>query len=167
VGTFSDHLSKGKSNIYFLSQINSNIGLNWDWHVTISFYSALHLLSAHVVSKTGKNHLSHTALQEALNFQNPLSISKVDQTTYLAYTKLYQLSRRARYLVHDDSAQNKGVDIIDCQLTVDKHFRKAIKHLDVIMNYITNNYDVEFTKAEIRCKELNNIEFNHFTVVNI
>lgn len=165
MGTFTEHIKQAKANLEKLALVNKNIPDSWDWQVTIGFYAALHLISAHIVSKAQKNYMSHTHVNDAINPTTQFSVAKLDEATYLAYNKLYQLSRRARYLINENNERNKGVDIQHCHLTYDKHFRKAITHLNTIMNKMSSEHAITFAKHEICCIELNGITFENFTII--
>lgn len=166
MGTYTEHITQGKSNLVFLTDVNKNINDRWDWQVTVCFYAALHFISAHVVVKTGKNYLSHTNINDAINPTTQLSIAKLDNTTYLAYNKLYQLSRRSRYLINENNSKNNGAAIQSCNLTHSIHLKRAISHLEVIMNYMIDNYAISFSKSEITCIDLKNVPFKNFTILS-
>ena len=102
MATFQEHIDQSNNNLDYLSNINNLINDRWDWQVTVSFYCALHLINAHIVQKTNKNYLSHSQVSSAISPYNLLSLSKVDEEIYLSYTKLFQLSRRARYLLNEN-----------------------------------------------------------------
>ncbi len=161
MGNFSEHIQQGKNNLEFLGKINESCNSNWDWQVTGCFYAALHLMSAHVVSKTNKNYLSHTALQDALNPYHQLSVSKIDLDTYRSYEKLYQLSRRSRYLIKE--SVDKSLDVQPCTLTYSTHFRKAIYHLDKVLDFIKSTYGESFSQIKLTCVDLNSQTYSHFT----
>ncbi|KGO89538.1 hypothetical protein Q764_07120 [Flavobacterium suncheonense GH29-5 = DSM 17707] len=126
-------------------------------------------MSAHVVNKTNKNYLSHTSVSDVINPTRVLSVGKIDEATYLSYTKLYQLSRRSRYLINEKVAQNKGgapqPDIQPCNLTYSTHFRKAVSHLEVVMNFMAKEYALTFSKTDLKCVDLNGMAFNYFNVL--
>jgi hypothetical protein len=164
LGTYAEHITQGKSNLVFLTEVNKNNPENWDWQVTVCFYAALHFISAHVVFKTGKNYLSHSSINDAINPTTQLSVAKLDEKTYLAYTKLYQLSRRARYLINENSKHNIGREIQTCNLTHSIHFKRAINHLETVMNFIAENYLITFSKSDIKCIDLNGLDFINFTI---
>lgn len=164
MGSFSAHLLQAKTNLQFLQNVNSNISDCWDWQVTTCFYSALHLISAHIVDKTGKNYLSHSQVSNLINFEEQLSVAKVDEQTYISYKKLQLLSRRSRYLIAL-SEQSKGVSIQPVCLTYDRHFKKAIYHLDKVMDYVSSNYNVSFDVIDLKCVELKKDTYNHFKVI--
>lgn len=134
MGTFTEHINQAKQNLSFLSSVNENINNRWDWQVTVCFYSAVHLINAHIVSKTSKNYLTHGQVAEVINPYATLSLGSIDENTYVSYTKLHQLSRRSRYLLSEN--YDKTIDVQTACLTYDKHFKKAIHHLDVIIEFI-------------------------------
>lgn len=162
MGNFNEHIDQSVSNLDFLAKVNESIDGNWDWQVTICFYSALHLMNSHIVDKTGRNYLSHSQVSEVINPYNQLSIAKLDDETYKSYNKLFQLSRRSRYLLNENFKKKGAVDVQPASITYDKHFKKSIYHLDKIISYISNNYQVSFTKRTIKCIELKNLTFDNF-----
>jgi hypothetical protein len=165
LGNFSEHILQAKNNLVFLSEINKNINNRWDWQVTTCFYSAVHLINAHLVNKTGKNYLSHNQVAEHINPYNNLSVSKLDEETYLSYNKLHQLSRRSRYLLNENFKKKGVVDVQPACITYDKHLKKAIRHLDNVINYISKEYGAEFNPTQIKCIELNGLQFNNFKIL--
>jgi len=166
LATFDEHISHSKDNLDYLSKINNSINERWDWQVTVCFYSALHLINAHVVKKTGKNYLSHSQISNAINPYNSLSISKLDESTFLAYEKLFQLSRRSRYLLSENFKKGDEVEIQPACLTYSKHFKKTICHLNTIVQFISNAYNVEFAITEVICIDLNGLTFENFKIKN-
>lgn len=165
MGSFNEHINHSFSNLEFLSKVNTSINSSWDWQVTICFYSALHLMNSHIVSKTGKNYLSHSQVAEVINPYTQLSLAKLDEETYLSYNKLFQLSRRSRYLLNENFKKKGVVDIQPACITYDKHFKKSIYHLDKIISFISANYDVSFKKTNVNCVELRNLTFDNFIVI--
>ena len=115
----------------------------WDWQVTISFYTALHLVNAHIFQKTGNSYTTHSQADAVINFANSLSIAKLPQDEYLAYAKLQMLSRRARYLMSEEKRTS---------FTDEKHFVKAITHLDKLITFFDNQYNLNFPKKVMGCK---------------
>ncbi|RRO19653.1 hypothetical protein [Flavobacteriaceae bacterium 14752] len=146
-----------------MSKISCSENYHWDWKVTVCFYSALHLMNAHIVKKTQKNYLTHNQVNKLINPYEVMSPAKLDENTFLAYNKLLSLSRRSRYLLKENHDAN--VDIQDASLTYDKHFRKSVIHLETIMNYIVNNYNVSFKKRNLKCVELETINLNFFKII--
>jgi len=165
LGSFSEHINHSANNLEFLSKVNHSINASWDWQVTICFYSALHLINSHIVSKTGKNYLSHSQVAEVINPYTQLSLAKLDEETYLSYNKLFQLSRRSRYLLNENFQKKGVVDVQPACITYDKHFKKAIYHLDKIITYISTNYPVTFKKTNVSCLELKHLQFTNFVIV--
>ncbi|SFS81492.1 hypothetical protein [Lutibacter maritimus] len=164
MGTFAEHITQSRNNLDFLSKVNTNINNSWDWQVTVCFYSALHLMNAHIVSKTHKNYLSHNQVAEVINPFNSLSVAKLDEETYLSYNKLVQLSRRARYLLSENFTKKGIVDVQPACITYSKHFKKSIYHLDKVLSFICKNYNVNFGKINISCIDLKGLEYTYFTI---
>lgn len=165
MGTFTERITHSKNNLEFLSQVNEKINKRWDWQVTTCFYVALHLINAHIVHKTNKNYLSHNQVSDIINPYSQLSVAKLDEETYLSYTKLSQLSRRARYLLNENFKKEGITDIQPACITYDRHFRKSIHHLDNIINFINKTYNVDFDKNNLSCQELKGLNFVNFSIV--
>lgn len=68
-----------------------------DWQVTISFYSALHLISAHM-AKSGEHASRHDLIKNKISPFLPDAKAKVSEETFGYYCSLEDLSRIARYL---------------------------------------------------------------------
>jgi hypothetical protein len=164
LANFNEHIEHSKKNLDFLTKINSSINERWDWQVTVCFYTALHLMNAHIFSKTNANFLSHHKVEAALN---PFSFSpaKVDETTFLSYNKLAQLSRRSRYLLKENF--NPSDDIQLASLTHSPHFKRAIHHLDIVISYINNNYGNLIGKTDVGCSDLNGLAFSNFEIIQV
>lgn len=162
MGNFTEHIQKSKNNIVFLEKINNGVDNCWDWQVTTCFYSALHLINAHIISKTNKNYLSHNQVSDAINPYNQLSVAKLDEETFLSYNKLMQLSRRSRYLLNENFDKKGVVDVQPACLTYDKHFKKCVYHLDKIITFIKKTYNEEFDKKTLICVEFKGIEYDNF-----
>lgn len=164
MGSFTEHISHSERNLDFLSKVNDSINERWDWQVTVCFYSALHLMNAHIVAKTGKNYLSHSQVAQVINPFNELSVARLDEATYLSYNKLFQLSRRSRYLLNENFKKGVIVDVQPACITFDKHFKKAIHHLDNVISYVSKNHSVVFKKTKVNCIELKGKAFSNFDV---
>src|SRR5690606_26414230 len=121
-------------NVEVLQGINNNVPESWDWQVTTSFYSAVHLVNAHLAAVADLHYRTHNDVKVALYKET--SLAKVPDAIYLSYTKLELLSRRARYLCSDDP----NADVSHGFLTHDKHLRKALHHLDVLITYFSEKY---------------------------
>lgn len=133
---------------------------HWDWHVTVSFYAAVHLINAHIANKSDQHYRSHELVNNAINPFNPVSTTKFSEELYTSYMKLQNLSRRARYLCHDDP-RNRDVRAF---LTYDKHFSKSIIHLDRLISFISSEYSVNFTLINLKCIELRNKTLTNFKI---
>lgn len=148
---FNEHLTQANKNFSILGKINLSIQESWDWQVTISFYTALHLANAHIAKKINEHYRTHGKVENALNPYINLNPSAFEESAYLSYKALQNLSRRSRYLCSDKESDDKKA-----YLTYDKHFSKAIKHLDIISGFFSKTYDYKFNQIDISCEPLNN-----------
>jgi hypothetical protein len=160
LASFDEHIKQAKSNLNFLNSVNNKIQSQWDWQVTISFYTAVHLINAHISKKSNQHYRSHELVNNSINPFNPTSITKLSEELYTSYMKLQNLSRRARYLCHDDPSNRDQKAF----LTYDKHFSKAVTHLDNLLNFISQEYSISFDKASLECLELRNRTFMYFEI---
>ena len=150
MATFEEHINQVKYNIAFLQNINSNIDNCIDWQVTVAFYTALHLVNAHI-SSIGLQYRRHTDVKDVLNPYNKSSLLKLPEDEYTAYVSLQSLSRRARYLV---SEKDGNLETTSAFLTYEKHLAKALKHLDLLMQYFTAKYNFTLPMITVKCSEL-------------
>jgi hypothetical protein len=118
--------------------------------VTVSFYTALHLVNAHI-STFNLQYRRHTDVKDVLNPYNQTSTMRLPENEYTAYMSLQSLSRRARYLVNE---KDNNLTTSTAFLTYEKHLAKALKHLDVLMQYFTAKYNYTLPTIKIRCTEL-------------
>ena len=88
MANFSEHISQAKRNLTFLKSINALENNNWDWQVTAAFYSAVHLINAHLATKADLHYRSHKKVDDAINPYSPLSLTKLNEKEFLAYKKL-------------------------------------------------------------------------------
>lgn len=166
MASFDEHITHAKSNLDYLSKINTYVNDRWDWQVTTCFYTALHLMNAHIAKTANKNYLSHTRVDQALNPYG-LSVAKIDTDTYSSYNSLANLSRRSRYLLTENKTQiDNEVDIQRQCLTYSKHFKKAIHHLDKILLFFKKEYGADFGKTFLKCIDLNGLQFENFNIIN-
>ena len=166
MASFSEHIEHAKKNVVFLSTINSTIEESWDWQVTVCFYTALHLINAHIVQKSNFNYISHGKVDEIINPYNTVSPAKLGEDIYTSYTKLFQLSRRSRYLLNDNFNRNTPrEDVLRASFTYSKHLKKAIHHLDLIIHFINVEYSENFPLVDIKCLDLNGKTFKYFKIV--
>lgn len=166
MGNFAEHINHSKSNLDFLQKINCSVNDRWDWQVTTCFYSALHMINAHVVDKTKKNYLSHNQVANMINPFEPLSVSKLDSDTYASYIKLFHLSRRSRYLLNENFKKGGSEEIQPISSTYSKHFQKSIYHLDKIMEFINKEYKVSFEIIKLDCIDIKGKEYKYFSHMN-
>lgn len=151
------HIEQVKSNLDFLGKINAT--MNWDWQVTVCFYTAVHLVNAHL-AKFNLHYRSHHDVEAALNPKNIVSLTKLPEDIYYDYERLSQLSRRARYLISD----NLSVTGSDHFLTYEKHFAKAIRHLDRLITYFDGKYSLAIKPRKVVCQEIKSNELlQYFT----
>jgi len=141
LASFENHVIQAKSNIDFLLQTNSAGTKFWDWQVTICFYIAVHTVNAHIAKTANLHYHTHELVKNVLNPYNQLSICAVPINVYLDYTKLEGLSRRSRYLCnHEDAKKDAEIS----HITFDKHFAKAVKCLDRLLNHFNRLHNTEF-----------------------
>lgn len=160
MAAYIDHINQSKKNLRFLESINNFEDENWDWQVTAAFYVALHLINAHIEKKAGQSYRTHHQVDHQINSEGSRP-ARLDEGVYLAYIKLYKLSRRSRYLIHETDKTNT-----DTHLTYDKHFAKAMKSLDKVLNYMREEYGEEFTQMKLRCIELKKKSTKNYQAVD-
>lgn len=158
----NSHILQAEKNLKLIEYLLS-IDNYWDWKVTISFYSALHIVNAHLAKIADLHYQKHPETQKAIDpaFKMP---TKVDQDTYIAYRTLRNLSNRARYLSHENrSIGDKG----SAYYTGEKHYAKALRHLNTLLGYFDSLYsDFKFTPIRVKCSELKNqSELKYLTLV--
>lgn len=115
--------------------------------MTVCFYTALHLVNAHL-SHFNLQYRSHIDVKQALNPAISLSVSRLPEDEYVAYTALQMLSRRARYLVNEKDGQlNAG----QAAYTNEKHLAKSIRHLDKLATYFRQHYKLTLPVVSVTC----------------
>ncbi len=149
MASFEDHISQAKRNLSFLEQVNEQLQGYYDWQVTTCFYAALHFVNAHLATQ-GLQYRKHKDVKDVLN-PYTLSPVKLPEDEYSAYVALQSLSRKARYLVNEKD-NNLGSD--KAFLTYEKHFGKALKHLNTLMCYFDSRYQLKLAGITIDCSEL-------------
>ena len=146
-----DHLRQATRNLKFLENINQLVTDSLDWQVTTCFYTALHLINAHLAS-FGMQYKTHHDVDDAINPEHRLSPCKVGEDTYKAYKMLYNLSRRSRYLVM--VTNNRVVDTGKAELTHSKHQARALRHLNTVLEFYCRQYNAQISAVKIHCEEL-------------
>lgn len=158
MASFDEHIDQVKRNLYFLTATNQQIANSYDWQVTVCFYTALHLVNAHL-SKFNLQYRKHHDVNHALNPDVPLSISKLPEDEYDAYIALQRLSRRSRYLVNE---KDDNLKTLQAFLTHNKHLSKAIRHLDKLLNFFCIKYAIKLEKIKFSCPGLTAADKLHY-----
>ncbi len=162
MANFNEHLNQAQSNLSFLREINSLSNHYWDWQVTTCFYVAVHLINAYIADKSNMHYRSHEDVAQAINPYNQLSPLKVTDEVYVSYCKLQNLSRRARYLINDNMKNRET----NGHFTSDKHFIKALKSLDRILDFFIKKYPSEsFDTLDLHCMEGKKTSFAYFQIL--
>jgi hypothetical protein len=143
---FEEHIEQAKRNLQFLESINNKIENCFDWPV-----------NAHL-SNYNLQYRKHRDVNFALNFENRTSLAKLPEEEYISYVALQSLSRRSRYLVNDRQISSE-----QAFFTYDKHLAKAIRHLDILLNYFSVLYGTTFNPFAIKCSEIKEGETKFFT----
>lgn len=125
---YQAHLKQANANLDFLGIVNNADPTRYDWQTTVAFYSALHLVNAWLC-EYGARYRSHHDVKDAINPRTGRPSAVTDQA-YADYQALFRLSRRARYLLDETSADENRV-----AHTSEKHFAKAMRRLDRLMAY--------------------------------
>ncbi len=159
---YEDHIKQVNSNLQFLQKINQNAPDHLDWQVTVCFYSALHLVNAHLAT-LNLQYRNHTDVRDIINPYNKLSLGKLPEDEFVSYDSLFSNSRRARYLVnHNDNNLMSDVG----SFTYDKHLAKSIRHLETMIRYFDAKYTLDLPIIQIKCAQLRNQnEFKYFKLL--
>lgn len=155
--SFDEHIAQYKKNLRILENVNEKIADSFDWQVTICFYSAVHLINAHL-SKNNLQYRNHKDVEYAINYQNPLSITKLPEQEYIAYERLFVLSRRSRYLVE---SKDRSLYSEKARQTYERHLANSIRHLDILIEYFNKAYTLGITPIKIKCQEVNKQELKN------
>lgn len=151
MATFHEHIAQFQKNVHFLEFISAADYPCCDWQVTVAFYSALHLVNAHLVRKMKQNYISHTDVDKAINPNNQTSLARLNEDVYTSYKSLYNLSRRSRYLVSEKPSIRKEESadhtVLAVKVTHEKHVAKAKKHLNGIIAFFEKQYSVTLPKV--------------------
>jgi hypothetical protein len=122
--------------------------------VTFCFYTAVHVINAHLAKKANLHYRTHEDVKNAINPTIAVPICAVPDAIYLSYLKLENLSRRARYLCTDDKKGDQEI----AYLTYDKHFAKATRHLDNILDHFAGLYAIQFYQPILMCQQYSGSE---------
>lgn len=162
MANFNSHLLQAKRNLSFLSEIESSRA--FDWKVTVSFYTALHLINAHIADKANLHYVTHKDLDIYLYPNNSMSLCKLDEDTFVAYKGLLNLSRRARYLLNDEKPHLNSENE---HLTSEKHYKKALIKLNAIMTFMKNEYNNTFPTINITSVNIPNLDYFKYYSVSV
>lgn len=161
MASFASHVAQSRSNLDFLESLNAVSG-KWDWKVTVSFYVAVHLMNAHLAEKVNMHFRSHHAVETAISPTSSFVASRLPEDVFVSYMTLSNLSRRARYLCSDDGTQPE-----QALITYDKHLKKALHHLDVLLTWFSSEYKQQtFLQKPIFCPDMTK-DMVHFSVAKI
>src|ERR1700745_243676 len=106
MASFENHVRQAKSNLSFLKEVNKSSKF-FDWQVTTCFYTAVHLVNAHLAKCADLHYRTHQETKQALNPHSPLSTCKIDEDIFNIYVSLEKLSRRSRYLCNEEVGDDK------------------------------------------------------------
>jgi len=153
---FQAHIKQAKKNLKTLSEVSQKVDDTWDWQVTVSYYVAVHLMNARLADKLNLHYKTHKDVKIALYNSN--LPCKVPDDIYTAYVSLENLSRRARYLCHEDASLSNETGFY----TFDRHLKKALAKLDILLNYFIKEYNLTFEKSGINCLDIKSQIMNNF-----
>ncbi len=160
---FNEHIHQAERNLQFLGIVNASAVDFFDWQVTVCFYTSLHWVNAHL-SLFNMQYRKHVDVKDALNPQNPQSVrngSALPPNEYLAYTKLQSLSRRSRYLVNE---KDGNLGKTQAFLTYDIHLNKSLKHLNTLIKFFSNKYNIPVTPIGVTCSGINKGDLSFATL---
>ncbi|MBE2254700.1 MAG: hypothetical protein IAE65_00740 [Ignavibacteria bacterium] len=160
--TLQNHYTRVNHNLEFLSDICKIKKDYSDWKVTVCFYVAVHIINYHLTKKLNEHFVKHKRVDELINPYKRLSPAKIDQIYYEAYKKLYNLSRRSRYLSNDGNDKNQE----EARITNEKHFRKSLNALDLLLDFFVNTLKEKIDPVELQTT--NNLPNNlkYFKIIN-
>lgn len=158
MSSFHGHIEQAKRNLDFLEKVNSEFEDVYNWHVTVCFYSALHLVKAHAFKALGTYHRTHNDLANVISPESRIKTpAQVSEHVFVAYKSLFILSRRSRYLYNVKSDTHLS-------FTYFKHLAKAERHLNTVMEWVGEKYKLKLPVLIFSCIGLKMGELKHFTV---
>lgn len=144
--SFSAHFNRAECNLSALqTMLNAD---HCDWQITISFYTALHLVSAHM-AKYGEHAHRHDLTKLAILPSAKNGPAQVDKETFAHYCTLEGLSRMARYLHKDGKAKDAPLYPV---VIKPEDSAEALECLHAIMKYFSSTHHVNFEKIKVNCK---------------
>jgi hypothetical protein len=152
MASFDQHLSQAKNNLLFLKEISDKSKF-FDWQVTTCFYSAVHLINAHLAQCADLHYRTHKETKHAISPDNPLAPCKFTEEAHDNYVSLEKLSRRSRYLCNERNLSSEE-DAKKSFLTDYKHVVKAIVRLNKVMTYFNSIHGTSFEPISISCPRI-------------
>jgi hypothetical protein len=161
LANFQEHITQVEKNINVLSNLNKLVEESWDWQVTIGFYAAVHCANAHIAKTINQHYRSHSDVKNAINFYSIINPSKFNEDAYLAYVRLQNYSRRARYLCSDNPEDHSE----RAHHISEKHFAKSLRLLNKVLDYIEQTHEnVSISRVSIICSSLKENELSFFSI---
>ena len=77
----ADHFTQAQRNLQFLGSINNHQNEYTDWQVTVCFYTALHLVNAHLATFV-LHYRTHEEIKNAIVPLNLLSVAKLPEDVF-------------------------------------------------------------------------------------
>lgn len=128
-----DHLQRTRDNLDFLIANQSSTHLHW--LVTTTYYTALHLIDAHL-SKLNIHPPNHDKRKEVIQAASPFKGASVTSGCYSSYCALEGLSRMARYMCNEKNNGNSD----QAHPTGPRHLKEALRHLTIVINELESRY---------------------------
>ena len=162
MANYDDHIRQSQSNLEFLGSINNHFPERYDWQVTVAFYTSVHIVNAHLAKTQDMHFRSHEEVKNAISPTTQMSPCRIDETPYMAYDKLFNCSRRARYLICDDPGNRE----VRAFFTSEKYLARAIRHLDIILSYFSQKYGLTYPPIHLKCPKLKEEKLIHFKITS-
>lgn len=137
------HNIQALNNINFLKSICLTYpDKHFDWKITVCFYAALHIVNSFLAKTIDAHYKTHSSTEEALN---PFTLNpyKPTKEVYLAYKKLHNLSRRARYLINE-KPEFRSDDAPPCWSS-EKFYSRAKTNLSIIVVFFSDKIGINST----------------------
>ena len=159
----TDHLQQAATNLKVLAHLNQTLPTAYDWQVTLCFYTAVHLVNAHLAQSS----LQQRSHFDTLQLINPHKLGvpvqfRLSETAFDAYRVLQSLSRRARYLVNEKDGQ---LSTDTAAWTHAKHTAKAFRHLDTLLDYFQTTHKMPIPTASLQHEGLSKNAFKVLKIV--
>jgi len=147
---FDEHVQRATDNLELFQEFNSTKPQEKKWQVTFLFYSALHLMQAHLV-RCNNYAIHHSERKEKLFFGNSREFGGLEEEVYEAYIHLEKLSRRDRYMSHG-TAKN-AVDALNQPAAImkHKHILQAVRDWNVVCAFFHKRYGIQMKCIKVNC----------------